>query len=153
MPRKTIPRLLSVSATAKPFSVHTRWDTGDDGEIDLTGPIMTFSLYRPLRDSPQAFAQVRLGDLRTDIVWSEEIDMSADTLWRLRQEQSGVTMSADAFRSWRERNAHTLDTAARALGLSRRMIAYYEQGEKPIPRTVALATKALDMIGQAAPAR
>jgi len=25
------------------------------------------------------------------------------------------------------------------------MIAYYEQGEKPVPRTVALATRALEM--------
>jgi len=28
--------------------------------------------------------------------------------------------------------------------LSRRMVAYYEQGAKPIPRVVALATHALD---------
>ena len=55
-------------------------------------------------------------------------------------------MSADAFRHWRERKAYTLDTAARALGISRRMVAYYEQGERPIPRVVALATRALDQI-------
>ena len=60
-------------------------------------------------------------------------------------EQGGVTMSSDAFRHWRERKAYTLDTAAQALGLSRRMVAYYEQGEKPIPRVVALATRALEM--------
>ena len=33
----------------------------------------------------------------------------------------------------------TLDTAAQALGLSRRMLAYYRSGEKRVPRTVALA--------------
>jgi predicted transcriptional regulator len=38
-----------------------------------------------------------------------------------------------------------IDTAAKALGVSRRMVAYYDKGEKPIPRTVALATKALEM--------
>jgi hypothetical protein len=32
----------------------------------------------------------------------------------------------------------------RALGLSRRMAAYYEQGAKPIPRVVALATRGLE---------
>src|SRR5690242_6400268 len=52
--------------------------------------------------------------------------MSNDTLWRLAQEQSGATMTAEAFRGWRERHAYTLDTAARALGL-RRMVAYYEK--------------------------
>ena len=70
--------------------------------------------------------------------------MSNDTLWRLAQEQSGLTMTAEAFRRWRERRAFTLDTAARALGISRRMVAYYEKGERPIPRVVALATRALE---------
>ena len=37
-------------------------------------------------------------------------------------------------------------TIAAALGLSRRMVAYYEQGAKPIPRVVALATHALDAV-------
>src|SRR6266853_303879 len=73
------------------------------------------------------------GDEST-VVGSEAIDMAADTLWRLAQEQSGATMSADAFRSWRQKKAYTLDEAAKALGISRRMIAYYDQGDKPIPR-------------------
>ena len=77
-------------------------------------------------------------------MWDDDLDMSADTLWRLAQEQSGATMSAEAFRRWRERRAYTLDAAARALGLSRRMIAYYEKGDRPIPRVVALATRALE---------
>jgi predicted transcriptional regulator len=70
--------------------------------------------------------------------------MSNDTLWRLAQEQSGATMSAEAFRRWRKSRSFTLDTAAEALGVSRRMIAYYEKGERPIPRVVALATRGLE---------
>jgi hypothetical protein len=70
--------------------------------------------------------------------------MSADTLWRLAQEQSGATMTNDAFHQWRLRHDYTLEGAAAALGLSRRMVAYYDHGNKPIPRTVALATQALD---------
>ena len=38
----------------------------------------------------------------------------------------------------------SLSKAARALGISRRMVAYYESGERPIPRVVALAAKALE---------
>jgi len=53
-------------------------------------------------------------------------------------------MTAQAFRQWRERQSYTLDSAAKALGLSRRMIAYYETGERPIPSVVALATRALE---------
>lgn len=52
-------------------------------------------------------------------------------------------MSPAAFKCWRERKAYMLDSAAQALGISRRMVAYYEQGEKAIPRVVALAVRAL----------
>ncbi|MGH7030136.1 MAG: helix-turn-helix domain-containing protein [Stellaceae bacterium] len=71
--------------------------------------------------------------------------MAADTLWRLAQEQGGETVTPDAFRDWLERKAYTLDEAAQALGLSRRMVAYYEKGDRPIPRVVALATRALEV--------
>jgi len=111
----------------------------------VSGLVETFRVYEPLRSSPDLFRQVRLGEFGADLVWTDAIDMAADTLWRLAQEQSGVTMSSEAFRRWRERKAYTLDTAAQALGLSRRMVAYYEQGAKPIPRVVALATVALEM--------
>ena len=37
-----------------------------------------------------------------------------------------------------------MEQTAVALGISRRMVAYYDHGEKPIPRVVALATLALD---------
>src|SRR5207247_5761021 len=98
----------------------------------------------PLREHPGLFRQVRVGEHGADIVWAGHLDMSNDTLWRLTREQSGATMSAEAFRRWRARRAYTLDAAGRALGLSRRMIAYYEKGERPIPRVVALATRALE---------
>jgi len=112
--------------------------------VDVSGLVETFRVYKPLRHSPELFGRVQVGEHGTDIVWSDEIDMAADTLWRLAQEQAGITMSPAAFKHWRESKAYTLDTAARALGLSRRMVAYYEQGTKPIPRVVALATRALD---------
>ena len=96
--------------------------------------------------SAKLFGRVQVGELGTDVTWTDEIDMAADTLWRLAQEQSGFTMSPDAFKNWRESNAYTLDAAARAPGLCRRMAAYYEQGKKPIPRVVAPATHALDCL-------
>ena len=89
---------------------------------------------------------MRLGEYGTDIIWPDDIDISADMLWRLAQQQTGATTSPDAFRHWRERKACTLAAAARALGVSRRMVAYYEQGTKPIPRVVALATRALEHV-------
>ncbi len=143
MPRKTLPRIAAVSVDKKPLSLRVTWHTGRESHVDVSGLVETFRVYVPLRRSRKLFGDVRVGEHGTDIVWPGRIDMAADTLWRLAQEQAGTTMSADAFKHWRERKAYTLDTAASALGLSRRMVAYYEQGEKAIPRVVALATRAL----------
>ncbi len=144
MPKKILRRIVAVMADKKPLTLRIRWDRGGESRVDVSGFIEAFRVYEPLRRSQHLFRSVRIGEHGTDVVWCDEIDMSADTLWRLAQEQSGVTMSPDAFRRWRERKAYTLDTAARALGVSRRMVAYYEQGARPIPRVVALATRALE---------
>lgn len=145
MPKKSLPRIAAVAADKKSLTLRIQWKDGEESRVDVSGLVNTFRVYEPLRASPDLFRNVRLGEFGTDVVWNDAIDMAADTLWRLAQEQSGVTMSSDAFKHWRERKAYTLDTAAQALGLSRRMVAYYEQGAKPIPRVVALATRALDM--------
>ena len=145
MPKKTLPRIVAVASGDKPMTLRIRWDKGDESLVDVSGMIETFRVYEPLRHSPDLFRQARVGEHGADIVWSDDIDMAADTLWRLAQEQAGITLSPDAFRHWRERHAYTLDTAAAALGISRRMVAYYEQGKKPIPRVVALATRGLEL--------
>lgn len=144
VPRKALPRIVLVAPGEKPLTLQIHWNNGDDTLVDVSGMINSFRFYTPLRQNPDLFQKVHVGDYGADIVWDEGSDMSADTLWRLAQEQSGATMSAEAFRRWRERHAYTLDSAARALGVSRRMIAYYEKGERPIPRVVALATRALE---------
>jgi len=139
-----LPRIVAVAADKKPLTLLVRWDKGEESHVDVSGLIGTFRVYEPLRRSQELFERVQVGGHGTDVSWTDEIDMAADTLWRLAQEQSGFTMSPEAFKNWRVRKAYTLDSAARALGLSRRMVAYYEQGKKPIPRVVALATHALD---------
>lgn len=143
MPKRTLPRIVAVAPGNDPMTLRVRWDKGGEDLVNVASVIETFRVYEPLRRSPELFRQAQVGDHGTDIVWTDEIDMSADMLWRLAQEQAGVTLSADAFKKWRERQAYTLDAAAAALGISRRMVAYYEQGKKPIPRVVALATRAL----------
>ena len=148
MPKKILPRIRDVAAVAGRYVLQVRWANGEETRVDVSGIIENFRIYAPLRDDPKQFRQISIGDYGTDILWPGEIDMAADTLWRLAQEQSGATMTADAFRSWRERKAYTLDEAARVLGISRRMVAYYDQGDKSIPRVVALATRALELSSQ-----
>jgi AraC-like DNA-binding protein len=143
MPKKILPRIVAVSAGKRPHTLRIRWEHGGENNIDVSALLEKFRAYAPLRQDTALFRRVRVGEHGTDIVWSDELDMSADTLWRLAREQSGVTMSAEDFRQWRQQKALTLDAAASALGISRRMAAYYDHGDKPIPRVVALATQAL----------
>jgi len=145
MPKKIHPRIEAVAAGEQPFTLRISWADGADSLIDVSGMIEAFRVFAPLREDPRLFAAVHVGEYGTHVAWSDEIDMAATTLWRLAQEQSGATITAEAFRRWRERKAYTLDTAAQALGLSRRIVAYYDRGARPIPRTVALAVKALDL--------
>lgn len=144
MPKRTLPRITAVSAGERHLALRVRWDRGGESLIDVSGMVERFRVFAPLRRSRKLFRQARVGEYGADIVWTDAIDMSADTLWRLAQEQSGATMTAEAFRQWRKRKAYTLDEAARNLGISRRMVAYYEQGDRPIPRVVALATRGLE---------
>ncbi len=148
MPKKPLPRIAAVVPGQTWLTLQVTWQAGGTSIVDVAGVIGTFRLYAPLRDDPALFGQVQVGEYGTDVVWSNEIDMAADTLWRLDQEQSGETLTAEAFHAWRLRKAYTLEGAAKALGLSRRMVAYYEQGNKPVPRTVALATRALEMAAE-----
>lgn len=146
MPRRVLPRIVAVTPGDDPMTLRVRWDKGEESLIDVSGMIRSFQVFLPLRESLALFRRVRVGAHGTDVAWTDKIDMSADTLWRLAQEQSGATMTPDEFRHWRERKAYTLDEAARALGLSRRMVAYYEKGNRPIPRLVALATRGLELV-------
>lgn len=43
------------------------------------------------------------------------------------------------FIRWRRRNGLSLAEAGKALGISRRMVAYYQSGDRKVPRTVLLA--------------
>ncbi len=148
MPYKRLPRITRVVAGEQPYTLRIAWDHGGESLVDVSRLIGTFRVYTPLRHDPNLFRQVRVGEYGTDIVWTDELDMSADTLWRLAQEQSGATMSADEFHAWRLRKDYTLDDAAAALGVSRRMVAHYDHGDKPIPRPIALATLGLDHLDQ-----
>jgi DNA-binding transcriptional regulator YiaG len=144
MPKKTIPRIEAVKADVQPLTLRIRWLNGDESLVDVSGIVDAFRVFAPLRSNPGMFAAVEVGEYGTHVAWADDIDIAASTLWRLAQEQSGATITADAFRRWREGHAFTLETAARALGVSRRMLTYYEQGQKPVPRTIALATRGLD---------
>jgi len=68
MPRKILPRIVAVAPGDEPMTLHVRWDKGEESLIDISGMIQSFRVYAPLRQSPELFRQVRVGECGTDVV-------------------------------------------------------------------------------------
>jgi hypothetical protein len=122
-----------------PQAVELEWDDGRRGQIDLAAIIAAHSALGALGD-PETFAAAQIAPDGWSLEWPGELDFGSAQLRRWADEQSGEAMPAAAFRRWMDGHKMTLDTAASALGLSRRTIAYYLSGEQPVPKTVMLAT-------------
>jgi hypothetical protein len=128
-----------VAARAKPpATLALKWSDGTRAELDL-GTVLRGKGFRALRDA-SAFSRVRIGEWGHSVEWPSGVELSAETLWLETLSATGHP-DTRAFLEWRLRNGLSLSKAAEALGLSRRMIAYYSNGEKPVPRPVLLACK------------
>jgi hypothetical protein len=128
-----------VAAKAKaPFMLALRCSDGTRAEVDLS-VIVRDKRFRTLRDAAK-FTDARVGEWGHGVEWPSGVGLSADTLWL---ETLSATGHADAreFLEWRLRHGLSLSKAAEALDLSRRMVAYYSNGEKPVPRAILLACK------------
>lgn len=141
-----LPRLASVESTDLPYTVAVTWAAGPrmgrTDMIDLAPIILTFKIFRPLRDDDALFKAVRLGEWGHAILWDgdDDLDIGADSLEELAEQ----TMTNAEFAAFLRQNDFTLDAAAAHLGISRRMVAYYAKGHV-VPRVVALACKYLDL--------
>lgn len=129
-------RTLTQVAAKAPHILAVRWSDGTRAELNMSG-LMETKAYAPLREE-QVFAKAALGDWGHSVVWPGDIESGADSLWRLTLEATGRTDTLD-FLDWRTRHGLSLSEAAQALGISRRMVAYYSSGEREVPRTVLLA--------------
>jgi Protein of unknown function (DUF2442) len=128
-----------VAAKAKsPTTLAVKWSDGTRADIDLAA-IMRGKGFRALRD-PAEFGNVRVGEWGHSVEWPSGAELGAETLWL---ETLAVTGRKDAreFLEWRLRHGLSLSKTADALGISRRMVAYYSNGEKPVPRPILLACK------------
>ena len=124
------------------------WSTGETLECDLGDVIKHHSALAPLAD-PAFFSQVAVEEWGHGLDWPGGLDMGADRLYQLCREQAGV-LSPAAFDEWMKRNNLSLTTAAEALGMTRRMIAHYRSGSRPIPKTVQLACIGWEALRKAA---
>ena len=111
---------------------------GADFTVDLSDWINTSSFLKPLKNQ-NLFSTVKLDTWGRAVEFGKgEIDLAADNLRNLAIEQSGG-IGHERILNWMHENNLTLDEAAEALGISRRMLAYYRNGEKIIPRHIWLA--------------
>ncbi len=115
------------------------WDDGRKAQVDLAEIIASRKALKAIRPA-RTFARAALSKDGWSVEWPEGIDFGSTQLRRWADEQAGEAMPAADFRAWMDTHELTLDRAAKELGLSRRMIAYYLSGEKAIPKTVMLAT-------------
>jgi hypothetical protein len=134
-----IGKLKSV-AVAGANRLNLTWDDGYAADVDIGSVIAAHKGLKAIRPA-KAFAAAKLSRDRWSVEWPDGIDFGAQQLRRWAAEQAGESMPPADFRAWMKSHDLTLDDAAKALGLSRRMIAYYLSGEKPIPKTVFLATR------------
>lgn len=112
---------------------------GDDVtmDVDLSEIVTRNTFLAPLKD-PELFSKAMVGKHGIQVVWNDDIDLAGDNLRAEAVEQNGG-ISHERIWNWMHRNNLTLNSAAEALGISRRMVAYYRNGDKPIPKHIWLA--------------
>ena len=121
------------------------WKGGVESVVDVADHLAAYVVFAPLREQSAAFRAAEVGEWGWSVHWSDDMEVSSDTLWRLTLEQG-----AQWLRAWRLDHQMTQAEAAAALGVSPRMWRYYEAGEHPLPKTVRLAAAGLDAQSRAA---
>ena len=129
-------KIKSVGVT-EPFRLSVTF--GDDVTMDIDVSIMmeNNNFLSQLRDA-SLFCKAHVGEFGLEVIWNDEVSIAGDNL-RAEGVEQGGGISHERIWEWMYRNSLTLDTASEALGISRRMLAYYRNGEKPIPKHIWLA--------------
>lgn len=140
-----LPSVSSVKVGNGPYIVLVDWAegsrAGSTDVIDLAPVILTYKVFKPLRDDARLFSTVRVSEYGNAIEWGpdDSLAVSGETLERLAEE----VMTPAQFSEFMKRNKLSLEATAAHLGISRRMVAYYGK-DRQIPRTVALACKQVE---------
>src|SRR5258705_13781006 len=121
-----------------PSACTVEWSDGTGAKIDLAETLRRRP-FRSLRDAAE-FARARVGKWGHSVEWASGPELSAETLWLETLSAIGRPDTRE-FLEWRLRHGLSLNETANALGVSRRMVAYYSNGEKPVPRPILLACK------------
>lgn len=127
-------------ASASGKAVEITWASGKTDRVDLAELVSELAALAEIDDAA-IFSAVAVGEDGWSLIWPNGAEIGTDTLWRMAREQAGDATPIGEFAAWRARNRLSLSDAALALGITRRMVSYYEAGRYLIPRMVGLAIK------------
>ncbi len=137
------PPNIQAAHVIEPGVLELHWSTGETLRVNLADLPKRNAAFAPLAD-PDFFARMELGEWGHGLDWPGGLGLGADRLYELCREQAGLP-TASEFEAWLQRNGLSLSGAAESLGMTRRMIAHYRTGSKPIPKVVGLACKGWEM--------
>lgn len=133
-----LPRIASV----RPLGAHRLqivWQSGEAHVVDVTPALLSHRSFVRLRDDDTLFSTAQRDEYGDAVVWDDGSELSATWIYDLAEPD---LLSNSEFRSAMDALHMSLDGMAVRLGVARRLIAEYRK-DKPIPRTVSLATRHL----------
>lgn len=110
--------------------------TGEVLDVDVESVLRKLPALEKLLQ-PKVFAKAHRAEWGHGIEWFDA-ELGADNVYAWAKEQAGE-VSHPMFDTRMHRNGLSLNTAAQALGISRRMVSDYRTAHKPIPRAIWLA--------------
>lgn len=134
------PRIAAVRPGEGDYVVHVTWEDGSDTRVDLAEPVFAYKHFRPLRNVAR-FRTIDVEEWGWAISWGDDLDFSGEALMEMARAQEDAAMTASELRAWLKLHDQTQESAARLLGISKRIIAYYATGARPIPKYIVLALK------------
>jgi hypothetical protein len=66
------------------------WTGGSESVVDVTDHLAEYAVFATLRADDDHFRKVEIGEWGWCVRWSDEMEISADTLWRMSVAQGAV---------------------------------------------------------------
>lgn len=136
------PRITAVEVV-KTGVLRVTWNDAETYDVNISDSLAAG--MKPV-SKPSVFSRASIGKFGLSVDWPGDYGIGADTLYCDALAQAGKAFPTGEFNAWMKRNELSLSRAAEVLGISRRMIAYYNIGVKPIPRHIGLACRGWELM-------
>lgn len=136
-----LPRVKSVTAGKKGWSLEIVWADNRKSRVDLTGLVHRSKHFRVFVDDPKAFQKVAPVNFGSGIGWGNGLDYSATTLQTLAEEQR--PMKGRDLAAFEERHAINTAEVAALLEVAERTVRAYKASDV-LPSTIAMSLRSLD---------